>query len=692
MKRLKLGEAVGRGAFGVVFRALHLDTGQTYAVKQIKTDKMSSLELRGIMTEIDLLKNLYHENIVSYQGFSQTSEHLNIIMEYCENGSLHSILQKFGTFPETLISLYIGQVLEGLEYLHNQGVIHRDIKAANILTTKSGTVKLADFGISSKLASGLNERESIMGSPFWMSPEIIELRGAVNTSDIWSVGCTIVELLEGKPPYYLYDPMSVLFNIVQDEHPPLPASTISKELHDFLIKCWVRDRESRPDASFLLTHAWIRKSQHKAVTKKSTSVQNAANAAKHKGSEMNQKFIIPETQHAQSDWDSDFIFEEDTPKTPIQPGKNLFDPAKRAWSSSGSPNKSDKLSFHKPGPRKLASKAESWDEDFEFAGGDGPDLKRLEKCTSSKAVATPNVPSKSIVSSADKSRLVSDNDYTSDFDFGSDLADISMTGQSFPSMPSSAPKFQQHIPLYSKEAVAELTNRVLGGKDVVDTCFELVAMFDIAPTLRPGCQSGAILNALISLIERWKSESEVLALMTLLNKLLTSHQPTKDRACLLGIVPAYIQVAISTKSIDVRREILFLIRELSSHQNTVCALLSSSRMLWTTLGTYLVHSTTAVGVSRSQEVAFDAVCCLADILLALPFKSLVEDQVCAILSIRVNCVDKSRNASETSIPDLVTLVLKSAVRAGNANVQDACLNALNTLGKPSTNAHLQSKE
>ncbi|KAI9341339.1 kinase-like domain-containing protein [Obelidium mucronatum] len=300
MKRLKLGDAIGKGAFGVVFKALHLDTGKVYAVKQIKTSQMGSLELRDIMSEIDLLKNLYHDNIVSYQGFSQTVDHLNIIMEYCENGSLHSILQKFGNFPESLIALYVAQVLEGLEYLHGQDVIHRDIKAANILTTKSGTVKLADFGISSKLATGLSEHNSIMGSPFWMSPEIIQLEGAVKTSDIWSVGCTVIELLEGKPPYYSYDPMSVLFNIVQDNHPPFPETVISKDLHNFLKMCWIKDCSVRPSAEILLSHAWIQKSQHKQVTAKPKSATRMPSTPNR--NEPNSQFIIPEPP-GQLDWD-----------------------------------------------------------------------------------------------------------------------------------------------------------------------------------------------------------------------------------------------------------------------------------------------------------------------------------------------------------------------------------------------------
>lgn len=119
------------------------------------------------------------------------------------------------------------QVLQGLLYLHDQGVIHRDIKGANILTTKEGLVKLADFGVASR-TTGLHE-SSVVGTPYWMAPEVIELSGATTASDIWSLGCTVIELLEGKPPYHKLQPMPALFRIVNDDHPPLPqgASPVS---------------------------------------------------------------------------------------------------------------------------------------------------------------------------------------------------------------------------------------------------------------------------------------------------------------------------------------------------------------------------------------------------------------------------------------------------------------------------------
>ena len=109
-------------------------------------------------------------------------------IRFCENGSLHSICKNFGKFPENLVGLYMAQVLHGLLYLHDQGVIHRDIKGANILTTKEGLIKLADFGVATR-ATGLND-SAVVGSPYWMAPEVIELVGATTASDIWYVYCS----------------------------------------------------------------------------------------------------------------------------------------------------------------------------------------------------------------------------------------------------------------------------------------------------------------------------------------------------------------------------------------------------------------------------------------------------------------------------------------------------------------------
>lgn len=125
----------------------------------------------------------------------------------------------------------MGQILLGLQYLHDQGVIHRDIKGANILTTKDGKVKLADFGVSTSTLAGADKEAQVVGTPYWMAPEIIQLSGATPASDIWSLGCTVIELLEGKPPYHKLAPMPALFAIVNDDHPPLPEGVSPVSQH-----------------------------------------------------------------------------------------------------------------------------------------------------------------------------------------------------------------------------------------------------------------------------------------------------------------------------------------------------------------------------------------------------------------------------------------------------------------------------
>lgn len=251
----QLGDSLGKGAFGQVYRALNWTTGETVAVKQIQLSNIPKGELGEIMSEIDLLKNLNHANIVKYKGYVKTRENLYIILEYCENGSLHNICKRFGKFPENLVGVYIAQVLEGLVYLHDQGVIHRDIKGANILTNKDGTVKLADFGVATTPAGGITDG-AVVGSPYWMAPEVIEQTGATTASDIWSVGCVVIELLEGKPPYHFLAPMPALFRIVQDDCPPIPEGA-SPVVKDFLYHCFQKDCNLRISAKKLLKHPWM---------------------------------------------------------------------------------------------------------------------------------------------------------------------------------------------------------------------------------------------------------------------------------------------------------------------------------------------------------------------------------------------------------------------------------------------------
>ncbi|KAI9706280.1 MAG: hypothetical protein M1820_004855 [Bogoriella megaspora] len=288
LKDYQLGDCLGKGAFGSVYKALNWNTGETVAIKQVKLADLPKSELRVITLEIDLLKNLHHSNIVKYHGSVKSADSLYIILEYCENGSLHSICKNFGKFPENLVALHMTQVLHGLLYLHEQGVIHRDIKGANILTTKEGLVKLADFGVATK-ATGLHEA-SVVGTPYWMAPEVIELSGATTASDIWSLGCTVIELLDGRPPYHKLQPMPALFRIVNDDHPPLPEG-VSPLARDFLMQCFQKDPNLRINAKKLLKHGWLASAGKVQDPMKPTKYDKAVKSVQ----EWNEALKSPET-------------------------------------------------------------------------------------------------------------------------------------------------------------------------------------------------------------------------------------------------------------------------------------------------------------------------------------------------------------------------------------------------------------
>lgn len=252
-----IGECIGKGAFAKVFKAIDVNTAQIVAIKEIPLSEISSVET--VMREIELLKDLSHPNIVQYLGYVKTNDVFHIVLEYCENGSLAAILSKFGNFPENLLSIYISQVLQGLVYLHAQGTIHRDIKGANILTTKDGVAKLADFGVATDTKSS-EEGVAVVGTPHFMAPEIIQLQEPTTACDVWSLGCTIIELSSGKPPYYNLTSMAAMWSMVNDDCPPIPAE-MGPLVRDFLSLCFQKDPNLRSSAAQLLEHAWIRRAK-----------------------------------------------------------------------------------------------------------------------------------------------------------------------------------------------------------------------------------------------------------------------------------------------------------------------------------------------------------------------------------------------------------------------------------------------
>ncbi|KAJ3518372.1 hypothetical protein NMY22_g13713 [Coprinellus aureogranulatus] len=381
--------------------AMNFETGETVAVKEIQLSNIPKGELPEIMSEIDLLKNLHHANIVQYKGFVKTRDFLYIILELCENGSLHSILKKFGKFPENLVAVFISQVLEGLLYLHDQGVIHRDIKGANILTDKNGTVKLADFGVAAKTGGVMDA--AVVGSPYWMAPEVIEQSGATTASDIWSVGCVVIELLEGHPPYHNLDPMPALFRIVQDDCPPIPEGA-SPVVKDFLYHCFQKDCNLRISARKLLRHPWMVSARKQLGDGKAESSRNDSQTPKRPLSNYNYDEAVLKVQEwneaLKSPSRNKNPARDPRPSSPLQRHSELPGPSTSSSAISATPGtmglglgwKSNLASSLKPAvlaekiqPNafKLQSPEEqddNWDDDFE-GGISLTKLHALEKST-----------------------------------------------------------------------------------------------------------------------------------------------------------------------------------------------------------------------------------------------------------------------------------------------------------------------
>eukprot|EP01130_Rhizamoeba_saxonica_P015194 TRINITY_DN6774_c0_g1_i3.p1 TRINITY_DN6774_c0_g1~~TRINITY_DN6774_c0_g1_i3.p1 ORF type:complete len:439 (-),score=98.31 TRINITY_DN6774_c0_g1_i3:259-1575(-) len=262
--RWQKGAPIGSGAYGRVFLAINIDTGGLIAVKIVELDGVDisqSPEAMALHREISVLRELSHKNIVSYLGSSIENNSFNIFLEYINGGSIASLIQRFGRIHENLVKIYTVQILRGLEYLHFRGIIHRDIKGANILIDSRGVIKLADFGASKKLEMLKSKAgvASLKGTVYWMAPEVITQSGFNQASDIWSLGCTVIEMASGKPPWTdLYpNQASALFNIAMSEDPPAYPEDMSITGKNFLNLCFKRNYLERPTCEALLRHEYV---------------------------------------------------------------------------------------------------------------------------------------------------------------------------------------------------------------------------------------------------------------------------------------------------------------------------------------------------------------------------------------------------------------------------------------------------
>lgn len=246
---------LGEGSYGSVYKALHKESGQVLAIKQVPVDT----DLQEIIKEISIMQQCDSPYVVKYYGSYFKNTDLWIVMEYCGAGSVSDIMRlRKKTLTEDEIATILCDTLKGLEYLHLRRKIHRDIKAGNILLNSEGHAKLADFGVAGQLTDTMAKRNTVIGTPFWMAPEVIQEIGYDCVADIWSLGITALEMAEGKPPYGDIHPMRAIFMIPTKPPPSFrEPDQWSSEFIDFVSVCLVKNPEERATASDLLQHIFI---------------------------------------------------------------------------------------------------------------------------------------------------------------------------------------------------------------------------------------------------------------------------------------------------------------------------------------------------------------------------------------------------------------------------------------------------
>lgn len=299
-------ECLGEGTYGTVWTGMELSTKRTCAIKIVKLDD----DLEEIKQEVAIMKESESPFVVKFYGcyWGKRRETIWMVMEHCIAGSLNDLMYVCDTtLTEPQIRAVVAAMVLGLEYLHKNLIIHRDIKAGNVLLTGDGHVRLADFGVSAKMKNKAERRTTAIGAPFWMAPEVILEKKYDGRADIWSVGITVIELAESRPPNSHINPMRALFLIPKSPPPKLkkPAD-YSPEMNEFVKDCLTVNMNKRPTATQLKKRGFIDKELKEFIkTGASKEVKSLVNQSLDKIQTWRQEQFAEEDEEEDSDDDDE---------------------------------------------------------------------------------------------------------------------------------------------------------------------------------------------------------------------------------------------------------------------------------------------------------------------------------------------------------------------------------------------------